>query len=146
MKYSDCFLCMLFHGIELCYHKIFRIWCSHMKDHVNEERERKKKAIFDGMSPRRRLRILEKVGYENWDPFQEPKYPIDLREQNTKQKAMALSREFLEDCGIKDCSDEYIKAVREISRGLVRGEERYRAMFEFCCWYHDEKGKDESRR
>ena len=110
----------------------------------DEERERKKRAIFEGMSHGRRKRIVDKIGYENWDPFQEPKYPIDLREQTTEQMAMALSREFLEGCGIEEYSDEYIQAVREISRGLIKDEERYRAMFEFCCWYRNEKGKGES--
>lgn len=115
-----------------------------MSEHLDEERGRKKKAIFDAMSPKRQQKILKKVGYENWDPFQEPKYPIDLREQTTEHKAMALSLEFIEGCGIKEYSDEYIQAVREISRGLLNDEERYRAMFEFCCWYR-KKGKAKSR-
>lgn len=112
-----------------------------MKKHPEKEIERKKKAIFDCMSPKRQQKILKKVGYENWDPFQEPKYPIDLREQETEQKAMALSREFLEGCSIKEYSDEYLQAVREISRGLLKDEERYRAMFEFFCWYLNKKMK-----
>ncbi len=103
-----------------------------------------KRGIFDAMSPKRQQKILKKVGYENWDPFQEPKYPIDLREQTTEQKAMALSREFIEGCGIERYSDEYIKAVREISRGLLEDEERYRAMFEFCSWYRDKKREAKS--
>jgi hypothetical protein len=115
-----------------------------MSDNVEKDRERKKKAIFDAMSPKRRQRILQKVGYENWDPFQEPKYPVDLREREVEHKAMALSREFLKDCGIEQYSDEYIQAVREISKGILRDEERYRAMFEFCCWYRDAKGKANS--
>lgn len=115
-----------------------------MSEYSDEERERKKKAIFDAMSLKRQQKIRKKVGYEDWDPFQEPKYPIDLREQTTEQKAMALSREFLEGCGLEEYSDECLKAVREISRGLIKGEERYRAMFEFCCWYRTTKEKDES--
>jgi hypothetical protein len=111
---------------------------------LDEEREKNKRAIFDRMSSKRRQKILKKMGYENWDPFQEPKYPIDLREQTTEQKAMALSREFLEDCGIEEYSDEYLQAVREISRGLLKDEERYRAICEFCCWYRITKGKPES--
>jgi hypothetical protein len=115
-----------------------------MSEYSDEERERKKKAIFDAMSPKRQQKILKKVGYENWDPFQEPKYPIDLREQTTERKAMALSREFLESCGIERYSDEYIQAVREISKGILKDEERYRAMFDFCRWYHTTKKKNES--
>jgi len=113
--------------------------CCEMKDNLEKERERKKKAIFKSMSPKRQQKILKKVGYENWDPFQEPKYPIDLREQKAEQMAMALSREFLEGCGIEEYSDEYIQAVREISKGLIKDEERYRAMFEFCYWYRNKK-------
>lgn len=118
--------------------------CCEMKDDLANERERQKKAIFDAMSPKRQQRILKKVGYENWDPFQEPKYPIDLREQEVERKAMTLSREFLEGYGIEHYSDEYIQAVREISKGLLKDQERYKAMFDFCCWYHATKEKDES--
>jgi hypothetical protein len=95
------------------------------------------------MSPNHQQRILKKGGYENWDPFQEPKYPRDLMEQELTHRVMVLSREFLEACGIDKPGDEYLQAVREISRGLLKGQERYRAMFEFCCWYRkqsEEKG------
>ena len=40
----------------------------------DNEYEVKKRAIFDGMSKRGQQRIL-RLGYENWDPFQEPKDP-----------------------------------------------------------------------
>lgn len=105
-----------------------------MADRSDKERE-KKKAIFDGMSPKRQQRILEKIGYDNWDPFQDPKYPIDLRERKAEQMAMALFRKFFSDSGSEKCSNEYMEAVKEISRGLMRGEERYEAMLDFCCWY-----------
>jgi len=107
---------------------------------LNEEREKKKRAIFDAMSPKRQRRIAQKVGYDNWDPFQEPKYPVDLRQEEAVRKAMALTRAFLEDCGIEQYSDGYIRGVREISKGLIEDEDRYRAMFDFCCWYREKKG------
>jgi len=113
-----------------------------MKENLEREKERKKKAIFESMSPKRQQRILTKVGYENWDPFQEPKYPIDLRELEVEHKAMALYREFIKDSGIEQYSDEYIQAVREISKGLLKDEERYRAMFDFCCWYRKKEGAE----
>jgi hypothetical protein len=114
-------------------------------DNVDWERERRKRAIFDAMSPKNQQKILKKTGYENWDPFQEPKYPTDLREQVVEHKAVALFYEFLEASGIDQPSDEYLQALREITRGLLNGRERYRAMFEFCCWYRksiDGKGSD----
>jgi hypothetical protein len=110
-------------------------------ENADRERERKKKAIFNTMSPKHQQKILKKVGYENWDPFQEPKYPMDLREQEVERKAMVLSREFLEACRIDQPSDEYLQAVREIIRGLLKGQEQYRAMFEFCCWYRKSSEK-----
>jgi hypothetical protein len=101
----------------------------------DEERERKKRAIFDSMSPKRRQRIVEKIGYDNWDPFQEPKDPLDLRVQKTEQVATVLIREFMSECGAEKRSNEYREAVKEICKGLIKGEERYKGMFDFCRWY-----------
>jgi hypothetical protein len=101
----------------------------------DKEREKKKRAIFESMSPKRRQRIVEKIGYENWDPFQEPKDPLDLRRQKTEQVASVLIGEFISECGAEERSDEYKRAIREISEGLLKGEERYIGMFDFCCWY-----------
>jgi hypothetical protein len=76
-----------------------------MADPLDEERKKKKKAIFDGMSPKHQQRILKKIGYENWDPFQEPRYPIDLREQKVEQMASVLLRQFALNYEIKDYSE-----------------------------------------
>jgi len=106
-----------------------------MADSLDEDREKKKRAIFDSMAPKRQQKILKKMGFENWDPFQEPRQPIDLRDQRAKQMASALFRKFALDCGIKDYSDESIQAVKDIIKGLIKGEERYKAVYDFCCWY-----------
>ena len=55
----------------------------------------KKKAIFDTMSSRRQKHILNKVGYDNWNPFEEPKDPIDIRKDKTNRTSQMLVREFL---------------------------------------------------
>ena len=110
-----------------------------MTDPLDEEREKKKRAIFDGMTPKRRQKILKKMGYENWGPFQEPRYPVDLREQKVRQMASVLFRNFILDWEIKNYSDESIQAVKDISKGLIKGEERYKAMYDFCCWYRKVK-------
>jgi len=115
-----------------------------MKDDLNGKREREKKAIFDGMSPRRRERILKKTGYENWDPFQEPKDPIDLRDQKVEQAASLMCRRFLLDCDLGDCSAEYLRSVKDICKGLIKAEEKYRAIYDFCCWYSKVKGNNPS--
>jgi len=101
----------------------------------DEEKERKKSAIFNSMLPKRQQRIVEKIGYENWDPFQEPKDPLDLRGQKTDQLALVLIGEFISECGAEKRTDEYREGVEEICRGLIEGEERYKGMFDFCRWY-----------
>ncbi|MBU4388022.1 MAG: hypothetical protein KKB23_00600, partial [Proteobacteria bacterium] len=60
-----------------------------------EEEEKRKRAIFDNMSPRNQKYILRK-GYDKWDPFQEPKDPIDIRKDKTKRTSQMLIREFLQ--------------------------------------------------
>ena len=54
-----------------------------MTDQKDEEALRKQ-AIFDSMSPRRQKHILKR-GFDKWDPFQEPKDPIDIRQDKTKR-------------------------------------------------------------
>jgi hypothetical protein len=101
----------------------------------DEEKERKKRAIFDSMSAKRRRRIVEKIGYENWDPFQEPKDPLDLRGQKTDQLASVLIGEFISECEAEKRNVEYREGAEEICKGLIEGEERYKGMFDFCRWY-----------
>ena len=54
-----------------------------MSEFSPEEAEKRKRAVFESMSPRRQKHILKK-GYEKWDPFAEPKDPIDIRKDKTK--------------------------------------------------------------
>jgi hypothetical protein len=99
--------------------------------------EDKKKAIFDSMSPRRQKFILNKVGYEKWDPFQEPKDPIDIRTDKTKRTSQMLVREFLQNCPMERYSNSYGRGVLEMAMGIVNNEDRFLAMYEFAIWYHD---------
>ncbi len=101
-----------------------------------EEAEKRKKAIFDSMSPRRQKHILKK-GYDKWDPFEEPKDPIDIRKDKTKRTTQSLVREFLQLQKFESYSNEYGRGVLEICLGIVNGEDRYKAMYEFSCWYQE---------
>ena len=76
-----------------------------MSEFSPEEAEERKRAVFDSMSPRRQKHILKK-GYEKWDPFEEPKDPIDIRKDKTKRTTQTLVREFLQ----SRSSDEYSSA------------------------------------
>jgi hypothetical protein len=101
-----------------------------------EEVARRKKAVFDSMSDRRQKHILRK-GYDRWDPFEEPKDPIDIRKDKTNRTTQMLVREFLQSRPGEAQNNSYNRGVLEIALGLVNHEDRFRGMFEFSCWYQE---------
>jgi len=107
-----------------------------MEEISAKEVETRKKAIFDAMSSRGQKRIL-KIGYDKWDPFQEPKDPIDIRKDKSKRTTQQLVQEFLQSRPLQDYSNAYGRGVLEIALGIVNDDERFVGMYEFSCWYHD---------
>ena len=107
-----------------------------MKKISPEEEENRKKAIFESMSPRRQKHILKK-GYENWDPFQEPKDPIDIRKDKTKRTTQSLVREFLQTKSFEEYSNAYGRGVFDICLGIINNDDRYKGMYEFSIWYRE---------
>jgi hypothetical protein len=107
-----------------------------MKEFSSEDVEERKRAVFESMSPRRQSHILKK-GYDKWDPFQEPKDPIDIRKDPTKRTTQMLVREFLQSRRLEDYSNSYGQGVLEMAFGIVNGDERVKGMFEFACWYQE---------
>lgn len=97
--------------------------------------EDKKKAVFDSMSPRRQKYILNKVGYEKWDPFEKPKDPIDIRRDSSNRTSQALVREFLQSRPMEGYSNSYGRGVLEMAIGIVNDDDRFIAMYEFALWY-----------
>lgn len=106
------------------------------KNEEKLDRENRKKLVFDAMSPRRQKHI-EKKGYEDWDPFIEPKDPIDIRKDKTKRNSQSLIREFLQTRPLEGYSNEYGQGAFQLCLGLINEEDRYRGMFEFACWYYE---------
>lgn len=106
-----------------------------MTDRSPEE-EKRKRAIFNGMSEKRRKHIV-KQGYDKWDPFQEPKDPIDIRKDKTKRTSQMLVREFLQTRTSEQYSNAYGRGVFEICLGIINDDERYKGMYDFACWYQD---------
>lgn len=107
-----------------------------MDEFSKEQIAIRKQAVFDSMSPRRQKHIL-KMGYDKWDPFQEPKDPIDIRKDQTRRTTQMLVREFLQTCKIEDYNNSYGRGVLEICLGIINNDDRYRGMFEFSCWYYE---------
>ena len=105
-----------------------------MSEFSADEVARRKKAVFDSMSERRREHILKR-GYDRWDPFEEPKDPIDIRKDKTKRTTQTLVREFLQTRPGEAQNNAYNRGVLEIALGIVNNEDRFRGMFEFSCWY-----------
>jgi len=107
-----------------------------MSEFSTEEVERRKKMVFDSMSARRQQHIL-KQGYDKWDPFQEPKDPIDIRKDKTKRTTQTLVREFLQTRPGEAQNNAYNRGVLELALGIVNNEDRFRGMFEFARWYQE---------
>ena len=105
----------------------------------------KKQAIFDAMSPRRQKHILNKVGYEKWDPFEKPKDPIDIRRDKSRRTSQMLVREFLQSRPLEGYSNSYGRGALEMAIGIVNDDDRYIAMYEFALWHKNllvEEGLD----
>ncbi len=108
---------------------------------LTPEEEKKKRELFEGMSPKTQQRILKR-GYDNWDPFMLPKEPLAYKlKQEARGERVRLDsghelyERFFAERRIVDYSAEYVKGVLEISQGLYRDVDRYRGMYDFSCWY-----------
>ena len=105
-----------------------------MSEFTPEETESRKKAVFDSMSPRRQKHIIKK-GYDKWDPFEEPKDPIDIRKDKSKRTTQMLVREFLQSRGSEGYSNAYSRGVLEMALGIINDDERFIGMYEFAQWH-----------
>jgi hypothetical protein len=107
-----------------------------MSEFTSQEVEVRKKAVFDSMSPRRQKHILKK-GYDKWDPFEEPKDPIDIRKDKTKRTTQMLVREFLQSRDAEGYSNAYGRGVLEMALGIVNDDDRFIGMYEFVGWHRE---------
>ena len=103
--------------------------------HFVEEQEKQKRAIYESLSPRRK-KFIDRIGYEKWDPFQEPKDPRKVKTDTTNRTTKQLVRDILSEFHPEDYSNAYGQGVLEICLGIVNGDDRYRGMYEFSLWYH----------
>jgi len=99
----------------------------------DEEIAERKRFMYDKMSPRRR-KFVDRMGYENWDPFAAPFDPIDIRTDRSGLTSHQLTQRFITDSG-KMINQEYIDAINEFNVSLVMNFEKVRPIFEYCLWY-----------
>lgn len=111
-----------------------------MMTNLTPEEEKRKKAVFDAMSPRRQNHILKK-GYDAWFPFENPKDPIDMRKDKTRRTSQMLIREFLQSLPMEGYSNDFGKGAFDICLGMMNKEDRYLGMYAFAVWHANlEKG------
>jgi hypothetical protein len=99
----------------------------------NSEHEQKKRAIFEGMSKRGQQRVL-RLGYENWDPFQEPKDPREQIFGVLARRADGLVQQFYAASPGNEGARDLHKDLFDFALGFVRGERRPQTLYEFCKW------------
>lgn len=102
---------------------------------LSEEHERQKRKIYEKMNPRRR-KFIDRIGYDIWDPFQEPNEPLDIRIDISERTAAQLLEEFLRSQITPIDSKEYTQGAQECSIGLIKKDEKFQGIFDFCLWYY----------
>ncbi|MDZ7664187.1 MAG: hypothetical protein U5K27_02470 [Desulfotignum sp.] len=88
-----------------------------MDNFTDQQIQERKKAIFDAMGKRGQRQILKK-GYDKWDPFQEPKDPIDIRKDKTKRTSQVLIREFLSQADHDTYTNSFAQGALEMCLGM----------------------------
>jgi hypothetical protein len=106
-----------------------------LPNRLTPEEEAQKKAIYEKIAPRRR-KFIDRLGYDNWDPFQKPFDPIDIRVDSSKRTSQQLMRDFMASKP-KDAqvSTDYHNGVWEMSVGVMNSSERFKGIFDFVLWY-----------
>ncbi|MCL1985205.1 MAG: hypothetical protein FWG59_02000 [Betaproteobacteria bacterium] len=101
------------------------------------EQEALKRELYERMPPRRR-KFIDRIGYAQWDPFQKPNDPLDIRLDVTKRTTQQLVREFLQQADGREerLGNEYRRGALECALGVVNRDEKYLGIFDFCLWYH----------
>jgi len=81
---------------------------------------------------------VDRIGYDNWDPFQKPNEPLDMRTDVSQRTTQQLVNEFLKDAAKKGpYGNAYSKGATECALGVVNRDEKYMGIFDFCRWYYD---------
>ena len=105
------------------------------------QKEKQKKAIFDSMSKRGQKYVM-RIGYENWDPFQEPKDPREAIFGQQAMTARGLIQEFYETHpGAEEIRAQHYELLQLI-RGILKKDIRATAIFDFCHWYGKKRDQE----
>lgn len=100
------------------------------------EEQDQKRMFYERMSPRRR-RFVDRIGFDEWDPFEAPKEPMDIRKDVSQRTAQELVREFLQSVSLDMRGGEYARGATDCALGIVARQEKYLGVLDFCIWYHE---------
>lgn len=106
---------------------------------LTPEQEASKREMYEKLKPRGR-RYVDRIGYENWDPFMKPNDPLDIRQDVTKRTTQELIREFLQTVARtsgESYSNEYAQGALQAALGLVNRDATMIGTMDFCLWYVD---------
>jgi len=112
------------------------IWRDGTPQALTPEQEALKREIYEKMNPRRR-KFIDRIGYDNWDPFQKPNDPIEMRQDVTKRTTQQLFREFMHSLRGAPVSNEYSQGALEAALGIVNRDEKTLGRYAFCSWYNE---------
>ncbi|SNR97580.1 hypothetical protein SAMN04488503_2138 [Humidesulfovibrio mexicanus] len=101
--------------------------------YTQEQVEEQKRAMYEGLSPRRR-RFVDRIGYENWDPYQAPFDPIDIRTDALGLTTHELLNRYYKSLPAPPDPD-YMQTLSEFMVLLVMNVEKVRPILEFSEWY-----------
>lgn len=101
---------------------------------LTENQEELKRGIYEAMSPRRR-KFIDRIGYDVWDPFQEPKEPLDLRKEACGRTIQDLIGEFMRENDNPGRDPAWRKGARDCALGIIQRDEKFQGIFDFCLWY-----------
>lgn len=103
---------------------------------LTAEQEKLKRGIYEKMNPRRR-KFVDRIGYDVWNPFQAPNDPLDIRTDRTSRTLQDLVRDFMRDTNCSEKDGAWRKGVMECALGIIRKDEKYQGIYDFCVWYQN---------
>ena len=83
------------------------------KQELTEEQEQLKREIYERMNPRRR-KFIDRIGYDEWDPFQKPNDPMDIRVDPSKRTTQQLFRGFMHSLGERTEGNDFNKGAARL--------------------------------
>ena len=108
---------------------------------LTPENEKLKRELYEKI-PARRRRFIDRMGYENWDPFPKPNDPMEIRQDVSGRTTQQLRDEFLASRRAlggeaAEYSAAYKQAALECAIGVVNKDDKYLGFFDFCIWYYE---------